>query len=128
MIMAKILSSHPALVEAVRAMGIEPDDTRKVIIEITSGEPVRVYVQQIGNHRAPGVVKTLGDANLHVEWGPAPAGGPIDRGRPYLVGDGQPEEIALPVQVTYSPSVSARRTGPGETIVTIHRGDPKEQE
>lgn len=127
--MAKITGHHPALLDALQAMGIDTKNTQKVIIEISWDKPVVVHVQQVGTTDLVGVVKALdGDLTVVRESVKYAHGGPIDKGRLVLVGEGQPEEIAIPVQVTHSPSVSARRTGPGETTVTIHRGDPKEQE
>lgn len=125
--MAKTTGNSQAMLDALRAMGIEPNDTRKVIIELDFSGAVKVYVQQFGNDRAPEVVKTLGNADLRVEWGPAPTGGPINAGRLVLVGEDGPEPLLIPRE-TRNPSVSTRRTAPGETTVTIHRGDPKEKE
>ena len=36
--MAKMARARADLIEAIRAMGIEPDDTRKIIIEVRSSD------------------------------------------------------------------------------------------
>ena len=37
-------SDHPAVVAWLRALGVDPDMTRRVIIDIETGNAIRVYV------------------------------------------------------------------------------------
>lgn len=70
--MAKMAAHRAELIEAIRAMGIEPNDTRKVIIEIDVSGPVIVHVQQLADERLLGVVKAL-DGDMRIERGEVPA-------------------------------------------------------
>lgn len=58
--MAKITSQKNDLIEAIREMGIEPNMTRKVVIEIGFSEGVHVYVEQLADERVIKVVRALG--------------------------------------------------------------------
>ena len=57
--MAKMTRARAELIEAIRAMGIEPNDTRKIIIEIDDKAPVRMHVQQYASTALLGVVKAV---------------------------------------------------------------------
>lgn len=58
--MAKMAGHYPALLDAVRALGIDPNIVRKLIIEIEYGKPVAVHVQGYADESGVGVVKAIG--------------------------------------------------------------------
>ncbi len=66
--MAKMTMHRAELIEAIRSMGIEPNDARKIIIEIGVDAPVIVHVQGYADDRLLGVVKAL-DGDIRVERG-----------------------------------------------------------
>ncbi len=66
--MAKMTMHRAELIEAIRSMGIEPNDARKIIIEIGVDAPVIVHVQGCADDRLLGVVKAL-DGDIRVERG-----------------------------------------------------------
>ena len=37
---------HPSVIEWMKSAGIDPDKTYRVVIDMTVGEPVRVFIQQ----------------------------------------------------------------------------------
>lgn len=57
--MARETGKRAALMDAVRALGIDPDNCAKVIIEIDYKEPVKVYTQGYASEGLLGVVKAL---------------------------------------------------------------------
>lgn len=63
--MAKTAGHHPALLDAVRALGIDPNGVRKLIIEIDADTPVTVHVQGYADEAVIGVVKAL-DGDIRV--------------------------------------------------------------
>lgn len=63
--MAKMAGHHPALLDAVRALGIDPNGVRKLIIEIDCNALVTVHVQGYADEAAIGVVKAL-DGDIRV--------------------------------------------------------------
>jgi hypothetical protein len=72
--MAKLIGLNPhstELLAAIRAMGIEPNDCTKVIVEIGVDAPVIVHVQGFADARLLGVVKAL-DGDIRVDRGEIP--------------------------------------------------------
>jgi len=63
--MAKMAGHHSALLDAVRALGIDPNIVRKLIIEIEYGKPVTVHVQGYADESGVGVIKAL-DGDIQV--------------------------------------------------------------
>ncbi len=60
------MANHqPALLDALRAMGIEPNDAQKVIIEISMDAPAIVHIQSLADETLLGVVKAI-DGEMHV--------------------------------------------------------------
>lgn len=60
------------LVEALRALGIEPNNTQRVIIDIQNGRAPAVYVMQVGTDALPDVLFGLADLQPDV-WERRPA-------------------------------------------------------
>jgi hypothetical protein len=52
-------SLNDGLRAALRQLGIEPDDTRRVIIDIRANEPVKIYVDRYGDD--PCLLQVLGE-------------------------------------------------------------------
>jgi hypothetical protein len=63
--MAKMAGPQAGLLDAVRALGIDPNTVRKLIIEIEPGAPAVLHVQGCADHGALGVVKAL-DGDIQV--------------------------------------------------------------
>ena len=75
--MAKIIGMPtPELLDALRALGIEPNDTRRVVIDIAIGEPLTVYVERYADQHAVNVLAVLaGEPDVRVDF--YAAGDPI---------------------------------------------------
>jgi hypothetical protein len=59
-------TQHPALMEALQALGIDVVNCQKVVIEIGLREPIRIYTQLLGDEGTVGVVKALENADIEV--------------------------------------------------------------
>ena len=64
--------------EAIRDLGIDPNQTERVIIDLRANEPARVYVQQFGDERLLSIVGALGDAEII--YAPSRAEGEVSNG------------------------------------------------
>ncbi len=71
--MSKIAGHHPALYDALeRALGIDRNYVRRVVIDIQAGEPVTVHVQMLGDESIIEVIETLSglDITRVIDGGP----------------------------------------------------------
>lgn len=62
--MAQFAGHHPELLAALREMGIEPNNTQKITIEITGGRVPLVTVERFIDEKVLGVLRTLGDHDV----------------------------------------------------------------
>jgi len=64
--------------EAIRDLGIDPNQTERMIIDLRPGEPARVYVQLFGDDRLLSIVGALGD--VEIIYAPRGAEGEVSNG------------------------------------------------
>lgn len=62
--MAKITSDYGPLGEALRSIGIEPNDTTRVVIDIRAGHTPIVHVEYFGTDKLIDVVRALGGIEI----------------------------------------------------------------
>lgn len=59
--MAAITGRYEPLVQALRDAGLANERTRRVVLDISSDEPVTAYIEQLGDERVVQVADLLAD-------------------------------------------------------------------
>lgn len=62
--MAKITAAYGPLCEALRAIGIDTDNARRVVIDIQAGEVPVIHVELIDTENLISVIRTLGGVEI----------------------------------------------------------------
>lgn len=57
-------SNYPPLIEALRGLGVDPDQTRRVVIDIVGGSAPVVYVELYGDDTVVSVVEALSSVEI----------------------------------------------------------------
>lgn len=66
MTVAKIGATHPELLAALRKLGVDIDNTNRVVIDIPAGAPVHIYTTSAANEALLEVVSSLGTTEVQV--------------------------------------------------------------